>query len=111
MAGLTLVIGQLDRNTSPYVPATVLYESISAYVGNSTSAFDIPIVSHYILDLANPNDLVFNLYGDDGAGKQLVFSTGGSGIVTDASLNASTDYYTVQSSFRGTAISLLFNYE
>ncbi|MGY2130613.1 PKD domain-containing protein [Hymenobacter sp. HD11105] len=113
-AALTIEIGTRERNTPSTVIGSLIYRSTPLTgVANTETSFEVPVTSRVVLN----NDLVgegvtINVLGDDTSGKQLVFSSGGSGVGLSAFPDLTRAHtLLIQSGALGTAITLECGYE
>ena len=113
-ADLTIEIGQPVSSGSPTTVGALLYRSepVKA-ITNSTTAFTIPVTQRVILNPDVVNNLLINLYGNDGTGNQLVYTTGRPLSGYAAAVSHFTHLYTILSSESGsgTALALECHYE
>lgn len=112
-ADLILELGQRSSTGSPTQVSSVLYRAQPVKnVTNTTTSFVVPVGQTIVLNPANVNtNFLVNLYGNDGGGDQLIYSTGGSGIGYSAYLSPETRLYTITSGIAGTAVTLECTYE
>jgi hypothetical protein len=113
-AALTIEIGTRERNTPSTVIGSLIYRSTPLTgVANTETSFEVPVTGRVVLN----NDLVgegvtINVLGDDTSGKQLVFSSGGSGVGLSAFPDLTRAHtLLIQSGALGTAITLECGYE
>ncbi|NEU70203.1 PKD domain-containing protein [Spirosoma agri] len=97
-ADLTLELGQRSTTSSPIVISNSLYraEPVKGII-NTTVPFTIPVTRPVILNQAVLANFIINLYGNDGGGNQLVYSSGASGIGFSAGFSTLTRLYTISS--------------
>ncbi|MFD2574657.1 PKD domain-containing protein [Spirosoma soli] len=92
-ADLTIELGQRPIQSPPSTPSVVLYQSEPLKnVSNTNVAFEIPVTKKVVLNPAQINNLLLNLYGNDGNGSQLVYSSGGAGIGYSSYFDITTRY-------------------
>lgn len=97
-ADLTIEIGQRTTTGSTLTISNLLYRSDPIKnVTNTPISFSIPVTQKVIL---NPNvlsDFIINLYGNDGSGNRLVFSSAASAVGLSAVFSDATRFYTITS--------------
>ncbi|WP_262507750.1 PKD domain-containing protein [Spirosoma endophyticum] len=110
-ADLSIEIGQRDNQGPPLTPSVVLYQSEPLKsVANTTVGFDIAVTKRVVLNPAMVYAILINVYGNDGHGNQVVYSSGGSGVGYSGYFNTATKYYTIESGALGTSLTLECGY-